>query len=77
MTRHFSNKRSRLWLLKLAVLVSGADVGLHFVAEIVFQFAYLGWWMVLAFILVIWMTQEIRKTLKQTEEYIWNLLLTD
>lgn len=52
-------------------------VGLHFVAEIVFQFAYLGWWMVLAFILVIWMTQEIRKTLKQTEEYIWNLSLTD
>lgn len=76
-TRHFSNKEAVYGCLSIAVLVSGADVGLHFVAEIVFQFAYLGWWMVLAFILVIWMTQEIRKTLKQTEEYIWNLLLTD
>ncbi len=61
----------------VATIVSGINTGLHFVAEPIYQEIYISWWLVLAIALIIEMAYEIHCTIKRTEEYTWNLSLTD
>ena len=57
----------------VAVIVSGINVGLHFVTDLVYQEIYIGWWIVLSVFLLIELAHELHCTIKQTEEYTWNL----
>jgi hypothetical protein len=57
----------------VAVIVSGINVGLHFVTDLVYQEIYIGWWIILSVFLLIELAHELHCTIKQTEEYTWNL----
>ncbi len=61
----------------VATIVSAINTGLHFVAELIYQEIYISWWLVLAIALLIEMAYEMHCTIKRTEEYTWNLSLTD
>ena len=60
-----------------AVIVSGINTGLHFVTDLIYQEIYTGWWLALSVFLLIELAYEIHCTIKRTEEYTWNLSLTD
>ena len=60
-----------------AVIVSGLDTGLHFAANLIYQKIYTGRWLALAVFLLIELAYEIHCTIRRTEEYPWNLSLTD
>ncbi len=76
-TRRFHVKEAIYGCMSVAVLVSGANIGLRFLAESVYQIAYIHYWILLSVILTGWMIYELYRTMKQTEEYTWNLLLID
>lgn len=76
-TRHFQDKESIYSCMSVAVLISGLNAILHFIAKFIYQFSYFNWWLLLAVILIIGMINELSRTIKQTEEYKWNLSLTD
>jgi hypothetical protein len=57
----------------VAVIVSGINAGLHFVTDLVYQEIYIGWWIILSVFLLIELAHELHCTIKQTEEYTWNL----
>ena len=76
-TRHFQGKESIYACMSIAVLISGLNVSLHFIAKFIYQFSYFNWWLLLAVILIVGMINEISRTIKQTEEYRWNLSLID
>ena len=59
--------------MSVAVLISGADIGLHLIADFVYQSSYITWWFVLSVLLVGRMVYETYCTIKQTEELAWNL----
>jgi len=61
----------------IAFLVSGANVGVRFKAGFIYQASYFYWWVLATIILIVGMMYEIFQTIKQAEEYTWNLLLTD
>ena len=61
----------------VATIVSGINSGLHFVTDLIYQEIYISWWLVLSILLLIEMVYEIHCTIKRTEEYTWNLSLTD
>ena len=61
----------------VAAIVSGINTGLHFVTDLIYQKIYISWWLVLSILLLIEMVYEIHCTIKRTEEYTWNLSLTD
>ncbi|MGM9536114.1 MAG: hypothetical protein ACI3VR_12700 [Intestinibacter sp.] len=76
-TRHFQGKESIYACMSVAVLISGLNVSLHFIAKFIYQLSYFNWWLLLAVILTAGMINELSHTIKQTEEYRWNLSLTD
>ncbi|MGM9532556.1 hypothetical protein [Intestinibacter sp.] len=76
-TRHFQGKESIYACMSIAVLISGLNVSLHFIANFIYQFSYFNWWLLLTAILIAVMINELSRTIKQTEEYRWNLSLTD
>lgn len=76
-TRHFQGKESIYACMSIAVLISGLNVSLHFIAKFIYQFSYFNWWLLLAVILIAGMINELSHTIKQTEEYRWNLSLID
>ena len=61
----------------VATMVSGINTGLHFVTDLIYQESYTGWWLVLSVFLLIELVYEMHCTIKRTEEYTWNLSLTD
>ena len=61
----------------VATIVSGINTGLHFVIDLIYQEMYIRWWLVLSILLLIKMVYEIHCTIKRTEEYTWNLSLTN
>lgn len=75
--RRFHGKETIYVCMTVAVLISGANVGLHFITDIIYQNAYIAWWLVLSVLLIGGMAHEIYYIIKQTEEYTWNLSLTD
>lgn len=75
--RHFQSRETIYVCMSVAVLVSGANVGLHFITDLIYQNAYIVWWFILSVLLFAGMAHEIYLTMKQAEEYTWNLSLTD
>ena len=63
--------------MSVAALIGGANVGLHFVTDLIYQNSYIVWWLILSLFLLVGMAYEIYLIIKQTEEYTWNLSLTD
>ena len=61
----------------VATIVSGINTVLHFVTDLIYQEIYISWWLVLSILLLIELVYEIHCTIKRTEEYTWNLSLTD
>lgn len=76
-TRHVHSRENIYGCMSVAVLVSGIDLGLHYMVSVVFTLSYFGWWLAFAFALIGIMVREIYYTIKQMEEYSWNWLLTD
>lgn len=75
--RRVNGKETMYGCMCVAVIVSGINTGLHFVTDLVYQEIYIRWWIVLSIFLFIGMAHEIHCTIKRTEEYTWNLSLTD
>ncbi len=73
MIRRFHSKEAVYGCMGAAVMISGANAGLHFIAEFVYQFSYIKWWSVLFVFLAGRMIYEMYCTMKQTEELAWNL----
>ncbi len=76
-TRRFHGKEAIYGCMSTAVLVSGANSGLRFMAEFVYQASYTNYWLILSALLIGGMVYELHRTIKQTEEYTWNLSLID
>ncbi len=75
--RRVNGKETVYGCMGIAVVVSGINTVLHFVTDLVYQEIYISWWIVLSIFLLIGMAYEIHCTIKRTEEYTWNLSLTD
>lgn len=76
-TRHTQGRESIYGCMAAAVLISGANAGIHLIADFVYQPTFFPWWLLIMAILTWDMGYEIYRTLKETEEYRWNLSLTD
>lgn len=75
--RRVNGKETIYGCMCVATIVSGINTGLHFVTDLIYQEIYISWWLVLSILLLIEMVYEIHCTIKRTEEYTWNLSLTD
>lgn len=75
--RHFQSRETIYVCMCVAALIGGANVGLHFITDLIYQNAYIVWWFILSILLFAGMAHEIYLAIKQTEEYTWNLSLTD
>lgn len=75
--RHFRNKETIYWCMAIAVLVSGANISLHYLADFLFQTNYLVLWIIVTLILIIAVVRELYQMFKKTEGFIWNFVLTD
>ncbi|MBQ4055133.1 MAG: hypothetical protein IJD17_05410 [Clostridia bacterium] len=71
--RRINDKEIIYGCMCVAVIVSGLNVGLHFVTDLIYREIYTGWWIVLSVFLLIESVYEIRCTIKRTEEYTWSL----
>ena len=75
--RRINDKEIIYGCMCVATIVSGINTGLHFVTDLIYQEIYTSWWLVLSVFLLIELAYEIHCTIKRTEEYTWNLSLTD
>ena len=75
--RRVNGKETIYGCMCAAVIVSGINTGLHFVTDLIYQEIYTGGWIALSVFLFIGLAYEIHCTIKRTEEYTWNLSLTD
>ena len=75
--RHFQSRETIYVCMCVAALIGGANVGLHFITDLIYQNTYIVWWFILSVLLFAGMAHEIYLAIKQTEEYTWNLSLTD
>ena len=75
--RHFQSRETIYVCMSVAALIGGANVGLHFITDLIYQNSYIVWWFILSVLLFAGMAHEIYLAIKQTEEYTWNLSLTD
>ena len=75
--RRFQGQETVYVCMSVAALIGGANVGLHFITDLIYQNAYIVWWFILSVLLFAGMAHEIYLAIKQTEEYTWNLSLTD
>lgn len=71
--RHFGSKEVIYACMSVAASVSIANAGLRLIADFVYQFSYIKWWLILSALLVGAMIHETYCTIKQTEELAWNL----
>lgn len=72
-TRRFHSREAIYGCMSAAFLISGADMGLHLISDVIYQSSYLSWWLVLSALLVGRMIYETYCTIKQTEDLTWNL----
>ena len=72
LTRCIRGKDALYGCVSAAVLVSAANWGLHFIADFIYQFSYIHWWVILAVLLIVRMAQEIYHIIKKTEDFVWN-----
>ena len=76
-TRQVNSRETIYGCICVAVIVSGINTGLRFATDLIYQESYTSWWLVLSVFLLIELAYEIHCTIKRTEEYTWNLSLTD
>ncbi len=76
-TRRVNDKEIIYGCMCVATIVGGINTGLHFVTDFIYQEIYISWWLVLSIILLIELAYEIHCMIKRTEEYTWNLSLTN
>lgn len=72
-TRRFHSKEAIYGCMGVAVLISGANAAVHFLADFIYQFSYMKWWVALSVFLIGRMIYETYCTIKQTEELAWSL----
>lgn len=70
--RHFNGNEALYGCMSVAVSVSLGNFVIHRIADYIYQFSYIQWWIILLVLLIGKMVQEIYKTIKQTEELAWN-----
>ena len=75
--RRINDKEIIYGCMCVATIVSGINTSLHFATDLIYQEIYTSWWLVLSLFLLIELAYEIHCTIKRTEEYTWNLSLTD
>ena len=75
--RRINDKEIIYGCMCVATIVSGINTSLHFATDLIYQEIYTSWWLVLSVFLLIELAYEIHCTIKRTEEYTWNLSLTD
>ena len=75
--RRINHKEIIYGCMCVATIVSGINTGAHLVTDLIYQDIYTTWWLVLSILLLIELAYEIHCTIKRTEEYTWNLSLTD
>ena len=75
--RHFQSRETVYVCMSVAALIGGANVGLHFITDLIYPNAYIVWWFILSVLLFAGMAHEIYLAIKKTEEYTWNLSLTN
>ena len=72
-TRHIRSREYIIYCMATSILISGINVGLHYMVGFVYHLSYFHWWLLLAILLVGEMVYEVCHTIKETEEYTWNL----
>ena len=75
--RRINDKEIIYGCMCVATIVSGINTSLHFATDLIYQEIYTSWWLVLSVFLLIELAYEIHCTIKRTEDYTWNLSLTD
>ncbi len=68
LTRRFHGREGLYGCMCAAVLVSVGNFGLHLIADFIYQFSYIHWWIILSASLLGRMAWEICQTMKTTEE---------
>ncbi len=76
-TRRFHSSENIYGCLCISILIGGANAGLRYINTQIYHSAFIVVWVVVSTLLLAGMIHEIYLTIKQTEEYKWNLLLTD
>ena len=66
--RHLQSRETIYVCMSVAALIGGANVGLHFITDLIYQNAYIVWWFILSVLLFAGMAHEIYLAIKQTEE---------
>lgn len=77
LVRHFRNKEIIYGCMAVAVLVSGTNMALRYMANCLFQTNYLIWWLVVFLILFGIAAKEFYLIFKKTEGILWNFALID
>lgn len=72
-TRCFHGREAFYGCISAAMAVSAANLLLRTTAELIYHLTYIRFWIIAAFILICCMIGQVYKTIKQTEEYVWNL----
>ena len=62
--RHFQSRETIYACMGVAVLVGGANVGLHYVTDLIYQNPYVVWWFILALILFVGVAHEMYLAMK-------------
>ncbi len=68
LTRRFRGREAFYGCMCAAVLVSAGSFGLHLIADFIYRFSYIHWWIILSAFLLGRTVWEICQTLKGTEE---------
>lgn len=77
LVRKFVNKEVLYWCMAIAVLVSGINMMLRYMADFLFQPNDMVWWGLTVLLLLGFVVKELYQTFKKTEGIIWNFALTD
>lgn len=72
-TRHIRNREYIIYCMAVSTLISGANAGLRIKVGFVYQSSFFHWWLLAAIFLIGEMVYEVCHTIKETEEYTWNL----
>ncbi len=76
-TRRFHSNGNIYGCMCISILISSANAGLRYINTRIYQSSFIIVWVILSLLLLVGAAYEIYHTIKQTEEYKWNLSLTD
>ncbi len=70
LTRRYHGREAFYGCFCAAVVVSMASCAIRLLANFIYQFSYVQWWLLFAVFLLVKTGQEIRRTVTQTESYV-------